>query len=158
MRRTALIVPLLLMTACGSPSGSAGAEPASPPSRSYDPESPVTSGPGVPGKGGEGRGPGYDLVQPVPGMVDVQVVPFQRAKGEKDSKTLTVIFWSGVEPCNVLDRVDVDETEKEVTITLYEGSDPQTGDQACIEIAVKKAVRVHLHEPLGGREVIDGAA
>src|ERR671911_568164 len=103
MRRIALIVPLLLMAAaCGSPEGSAGAEPGSPPSRLYDPDDPVTSG------------PGYDLVRPKPGVVDDQKVPFQRAKGEKDPKTLTVIYWSGVEPCNVLDRVEVEETEKDV--------------------------------------------
>ena len=158
MRRIALVVPLLLMAAaCGSPEGSAGAEPGSPPSRSYDPDDPVTSGPGMPGKDDEGPGPGYDLVRPKPGVVDDQRVPFQRAKGEKDSKILTVIYWSGVEPCNVLDRVEVEETEKDVTITLWEGLDPETGDEACIEIAVKKAVKVHLDEPLGDREVIDGA-
>jgi hypothetical protein len=153
----ALIVPMLLVAAaCGSPEGSAGAEPGSSPSRSYDPEDPVTSGPGMPGRDDEGPGPGYDLVQPKPGMDDDKKVPFQRAVGKKDSKALTVIFWSGVEPCNVLDRVEVEETEKDVMITLYEGADPQTGDEACIEIAVKKAVKVDLEEPLGDRKVIDG--
>ena len=111
----------------------------------------------MPGQDDEGPGLSYELVQPKPGMQDDQEVPFARAKGKKDSTTLTVIFWSGVEPCNVLDRVEVEETPKDVTITLYEGSDPQTGDAACIEIAVKKAVEVELDEPLGDRKVIDGA-
>jgi hypothetical protein len=157
MRRIALLIPLLLVAgACGSPEGSAGAEPGSPPSRSYDPETPVTSRPGTPGKDDEG-GPGYDLVHPKPGMHDIQTVPFARVKSENDSNTLIVIFWSGVEPCNVLDRVEIEETARDVTITLYEGSDPQMGDAACIELAVKKAVEVELEEPLGDRKVLDGA-
>ncbi|MDQ4129654.1 MAG: hypothetical protein M3133_01455 [Actinomycetota bacterium] len=55
----------------------------------------------------------------------------------------------------MLDHVEVVETATTVTITLYEG---HTGrDIACIELAVQKATLVELEEPLGSREVIDGA-
>jgi hypothetical protein len=91
-------------------------------------------------------------------MSDVRARPFERVKPGGESRSLTVIFWSGVEPCNVLDRVEVEESANSVTITLYEGSAPAAKNTACIEIAVKKAVEVELDKPLGGRKVIDGAA
>ena len=45
-----------------------------------------------------------------------------------------------------------------VTITLYEGHDPDAGDVACIEIAVLKSVTITLDHPLDGRAIVDGAA
>ena len=45
-----------------------------------------------------------------------------------------------------------------MTITLFEGHDPNAGDVACIEIAVFKRVVVQLDEPVGGRAIVDGAA
>jgi hypothetical protein len=32
------------------------------------------------------------------------------------------------------------------------------GNQVCVEIAEYQAVEVELDEPLGGREIVDGAA
>jgi hypothetical protein len=90
-------------------------------------------------------------------MAGVRPIGFNRAQPLGDGSTLRVIFWSGVEPCSVLDHVEVQETARNVTITLYEGSDPEAGDVACIEIAMKKAVDVTLQAPLEKRAVIDGA-
>lgn len=90
-------------------------------------------------------------------MKDVRPRPFERAKPSDDGRTLTVIYWSGVEPCSVLDHVDVKETATAVTVMLFEGSDPDAGDVACIELAVKKATEIQLDEPLGDRKVKDGA-
>jgi len=55
-----------------------------------------------------------------------------------------VTWWSGVEPCNVLDSVKVDRSGTAITIQLIEG----TGDAnvACIEIAQQKATIVDLGE------------
>jgi hypothetical protein len=55
-----------------------------------------------------------------------------------------ITWYSGVEPCNVLDSVDVDQGGNEFVLTLVEGtSDPNA---ACIEIAELKATIVDLGE------------
>ena len=95
-------------------------------------------------------------VEPTPGMAGVRARPFDRAMLNDDG-TVTILFTSGVEPCAVLDHVTVDEGE-DVTITLYEGHDPDAGDVACIEIAVLKSVTITLDRPLDGRRIVDGAA
>ena len=55
-----------------------------------------------------------------------------------------VTWWSGVEPCNVLDSVKVERSGTAITIQLIEGS----GDAhaICIEIAEQKATIVDLGE------------
>jgi hypothetical protein len=115
---------------------------------------------GAPGDDGKimDPGDGAQLVEPTPGMAGVRAHAFDHAVVGEDGKTVTIFFWSGVEPCYVLDHVDVDYGGKAVTITLYEGHDPNAGDVACIEIALLKKVVVQLDEPVGGREIVDGAA
>ncbi len=75
-----------------------------------------------------------------------------------DGAAVKLFWWSGVEPCNVLDRVEVEYTDEAVTMTLFEGHTETEEDVACIEIAMKKATIVELDEPLGDREIVDGAA
>ncbi len=99
---------------------------------------------------------GPERVEPRPGMANVRPRSFEEAE-PLDERTLAVRFWSGVEPCYVLDRVEVEESDETVTITLYEGSDPAEPDAVCIEIALWKEVLVELDAPLDGREVVDGA-
>lgn len=143
MKTTLLIASLVLLVSCGEPS-----EPAGNPG----PDEPVTStpsdGPQAPDE--------PDEVTPRPGMADVRAVPWRRAKVRGDRVTL--LYWSGVEPCNVLDRVEVEETAESVTITLYEGHDPEAQDVACIELAVEKQTTVVLEAPVAGRKLIDGAS
>jgi hypothetical protein len=75
-----------------------------------------------------------------------------------DGRTLTVYFTIGVEPCYVLNRVEVRERPDAVVITLYQGTGlPEAEGVACIEIAVLKHVVVELARPLGDRRVVDGA-
>jgi hypothetical protein len=95
-------------------------------------------------------------VEPTPGMADVRVRMFDRAIVNDDG-TVTIVFTSGVEPCAVLDHVVVDYGD-DVTVTLFEGHDPDAGNVACIEIAVQKSVTIALDEPLNGRDIVDGAA
>jgi len=102
--------------------------------------------------------PGPQIVEPTPGMANVRARPFDTATVGDDDRTVTIDFWSGIEPCAVLDRVDVDYGSDDVTITLFEGNDPYAGDVACIEIAVQKQVVIVLDEPLDGRTLVDGAA
>jgi hypothetical protein len=72
-----------------------------------------------------------------------------------EGRRVTVYWYSGVEPCYVLAKVGVEEGPQRVVITLYEGTtDP---DAICIEIAEAKRTTVRLAEPLGDRQVVDGA-
>ena len=101
---------------------------------------------------------GAQKVEPTPGMSDLYPRAFDKAVVGNDGRTLTIFFWSGVEPCYVLDHVDVDYGPNAITVTLFEGHDASAGDVACIEIAVLKKVVVQLDEPVGDRRVVDGAA
>jgi hypothetical protein len=98
------------------------------------------------------------VVTPRPGMADVHARPYDSATIGDDDRTVQVDFVSGVEPCNVLDHVDVRYGDDAVTITLYEGHDASAGDVACIEIGVFKRANVTLDQPLAGRDIVDGAA
>jgi hypothetical protein len=97
------------------------------------------------------------IVQPTPGMADVRPTAFDTATVGDDDHTVTITFWSGIDPCAVLDHVNVIYGTDAVTITLYQGRDPSAGDVACIEIAVLKQTSITLDEPLAGRAIVDGA-
>ena len=96
-------------------------------------------------------------MRPQAGMADLRPVPWEKARRTSSGRSLRVTYWSGVEPCNVLDHVDVHYSASEITVTLYEGHDPAQGDVACIEIALLKATVVRLEEPVDGRKIVDGA-
>ncbi len=98
------------------------------------------------------------VVEPTPGMDNVRPTAFDTATIGNDDTTLTIVFWSGVEPCSVLDHVTLSYAADTVTVTLFQGSDPNAGDVACIDIAVQKQVTITLDEPLAGRQIVDGAA
>jgi hypothetical protein len=98
------------------------------------------------------------VVVPTPGMADVRPIPFDQVRVGSDGRTLQIDFVAGIEPCSVLDRVDVRAEADRVTITLYEGSDPSAGQVACIMIAEFKRVIVQLDQPLGDRAIVDGAS
>ena len=101
---------------------------------------------------------GAQKVEPTPGMAGVNPTAFDKVVVGDDGKTLTIFFWSGVEPCYVLDHVEVDKSRDAITATLFQGHDPSAGDVACIEIALLKKVVVQLDEPVGDRRIVDGAA
>jgi hypothetical protein len=100
--------------------------------------------------------PSPSPVEPRPGMTGLHPIGWDDASVAGDGRTVTVSFWSGVEPCYVLDHVDVRYGKGTVTITLYEGSDPDAKDTACIEIAQYKSVTITLDEDLGDRKLVDG--
>jgi hypothetical protein len=98
------------------------------------------------------------IVVPRPGMADVRPIAFTAAAVRPDDRAVDVRFWSGIEPCSVLDHVDVAYGSATVTITLFQGSDPNAGMVACPDIAMLKQVTVTLDQNLAGRRIIDGAA
>lgn len=144
-----VLVALLGLAACGEPSLAPGGD-------AEGPDTPVTGSPDDGDRVDPEAEP--ELVEPRPGMANVQPRPWEEAVVADDGRTVEIRFWSGVEPCSVLDRVEVDAAPEQVVITLFEGSDPAEPDAVCIEIAKRKAVRVTLDEPVGDREIVDGAA
>ncbi len=143
---TAGVVLALLLGACAGREGSR--RPAGPPG----PDSGVTSP--QPSPSPPAPTPTPLLVSPRSGLVDVRPTVWENAEVVNEG-TLLVQFWGGVEECYGVDRVDVDYGTGEVTVTVYEGRVPSA--EVCIEIALLKAVRVSLEEPLAGRKIVDGA-
>lgn len=139
---------------------SAGVPPASDPPPSAQP--PAGSEPGGGTGGDPGTGIGIDpairqppidpgarqptLVLARPGQRDLRAVSPMTLQASVDGRRVLVkvTWYSGVEPCNVLDSVKVERSGTDIAITPFEG----TGDAnaACIEIAVLKATIVDLGE------------
>jgi hypothetical protein len=71
-------------------------------------------------------------VTPRPGMLDVEPVRIWYEYGTVDDRTMLLTFASQGPPCEVLDRVEVDELDTRLTITLYHGRDPAVDhDEPC---------------------------
>ena len=116
------------------------------------PEVPVSNTPGR-----DGQGPsGAQRVEPTEGLVDVHPTSFDRSARRDGGRALDLFFWSGVEECYGVDRIEVEYRNKTVSVTIFEGRRPEA--ETCIELAVRKVVRVELDEPLGNRTVVDGGA
>lgn len=141
VRVLTLLVAAVLLTACAERAG-IGADPG--------PDSPVTNTP-FPAPTGTG---GALEVTPSPGLVDVRPQPWDRAQ-VVGSRRVRVEFYGGVEECEGLDHVDVEETADRVTITLFVGRVPEA--EVCIEIAVLKSVTIEVEESVRGRDIVDGS-
>src|SRR5687767_8629741 len=116
---------LLLMTAVcvlGIACGDAAEPPAA-----GGPDTPVSNTPGtdIPGPGGAQR------VEPVDGLVDVRATTFDRSATRNGGRALDLFFWSGVEECYGVDRVEVEYSKNVVSVTIFEGRRPEA--ETCIE-------------------------
>lgn len=107
-----------------------------------------------PGEGPIGVKPPH--VKARPGQEDVHPIAWQSAR-PKGAQRVLVRFTSGVEPCHVLDHVDVRYGKTKIEITLFEGYEPGSEDVACIEIAEDKRTVVVLDQAVRGRKLLDGA-
>jgi hypothetical protein len=139
----------------GGPPGEPGACDETPPADA-DPDTPVCHEVPPDEQPTDVPEPSPSPVEPRPGMAGVHPIGWDDADVAGDGRTVTLTFWSGVEPCYVLDHVDVRYGTETVTITLYEGSGPDAKDIACIEIAQYKSVTITLDEDLGDRKLVDG--
>jgi hypothetical protein len=152
---------VIALTAC-----SAGASPApsSPPSSAPPAASPGGStGAGQPGDGSSGQ-PGVGIGFPAlpwpvdpgigeptivvakPGRLEPHPVGATRIESRVNGKrvVLRLTWYSGVEPCSVLDSVGVARTGNGIVLTIREGADKL--GVACIELAMLKATIVDLGE------------
>jgi hypothetical protein len=125
----------LVLAACSAGGASAPSDaPSSPPAVApVEPE--PTAGNGD-GDGGNVAPDGAKIIVPKPGVaIDVQAISAETLTASLDGRRLTVAatWWSGVEPCSILDSVVVDAEDGGFAITLFEGRGP--GDVACIAIA-----------------------
>ncbi|GII81261.1 hypothetical protein Sru01_62430 [Sphaerisporangium rufum] len=136
----------MLATGCGAERETPATGPERPVSTSV---SPVPSG-GVPTADAPAS-----PTRPRGGTTAPVAVPWEKAEPLDGGRRLRILWWSGVEPCHVLDRVALRETGTRVTVTLYEGHTRE--NVACIEMAVRKSTEVTLKQPVDGRKVVDGA-
>jgi hypothetical protein len=86
--------------------------------------------------------PARDLINQRP--MNVQLV--RAALDDGGGVTADLRWWSGVAPCNQLDRVEIerDDAAKTIRLIVFEGSGQ--GDVICIEIAELHATAVDLGE------------
>lgn len=124
-RPVAIGLLALTLVAC-----SAGASPSPSPSPSPTPDGPIGSGPPVDGPPLAGA----KVVVPRPGQLDVHEVSADRLAAQVDGRrvVVSVDWWSGVEPCTILDTILVERGERSFTVTLREGRGPD--DVACVAI------------------------
>ena len=141
-------VAALILAGCsaavGGAPGSSGSGTSGQPPASGDPNLPVgTSVPPGSGLSGTDPGPGR-VVLPQPGQLDVHAVPARTLSAATFGRrvVVTVDYTSGVEPCSVLDSIDIKRGTGSFAITLREGHGP--GKVACIEIAEYKRALVDL--------------
>ena len=96
-------------------------------------------------------------MQPDSRAVDLK--PTRWTNVESSERQLTIFFTTVGRPgCNVLGRVDVEETPQTVTVTVLLGRLPGIdcgGPQP--QLAAPATTVVTLREPVGGRRVQDGA-
>jgi hypothetical protein len=130
-----------------------GVEPATPEPTPIAPDSPVGSCITDP-TGGPATIP--SSVVPTPGLANVRPTAFDAATIGADDVTLTITYWSGVAPCDMLDHVDVVYGAGAVTVTLFRGSDPTMDGVACPDIAMLAQTTITLDQPLAGRTIVDG--
>jgi hypothetical protein len=122
--------------------------PSSPPA-SLPPDGPVVVDPAPGNVGGappaQPGQPGQPtLVLPKPGQQNVHDVSIEQLSARVAGRhvVLNARWWSGVEPCNVLDSVAVSRNGQTITVAVREGTGK--GDTMCIEIAMLKVTPIDL--------------
>jgi hypothetical protein len=99
---------------------------------------------------------GAQRVEPRDGLTDIRKTRFDRSVTRRGGRALDLFFWSGVEECYGVDHVDVEYFRYKIKVTIFEGRDPRA--ETCIELAVRKVVRVELDERVGNRTIVDGGS
>jgi hypothetical protein len=147
----AALTLVVLLAACSS--GGAATSAPSQPSADTPVSAPPSEEPSV-DPGVVGAKP----VVPKPGQRDVHLVPIDSLTARVDGTTVIVapVWTSGVEPCTVLDHVEVTKGDGTMSIGLYEGSGPE--DVVCIAIAEQHTTRIEVPDVAAGTwKIVDAA-
>ena len=144
----AFLALAVVLAACSS--AGASSTPSTPATMS--PDAPVTSPPddGVaPPPVGDAK-----VVTPRPGQIDVHPVSAESLAATVEGRdvAVTIDWWSGVEPCTILDSIVVEVDDAEFAVTLREGRGPE--EVACIAIAELHRTTVDLGELAPGTYTI----
>ena len=136
-------------------SGGASGDPGTLP-----PDAPVATAPGGPNVGGGGGPiePGQPtLVLPKPGQQDVHDVGIEQLSARVTGRHVVINarWWSGVEPCAVLDSVAARVDGGTITVSVREGSSNRAA--MCIEIAMLKVTPIDLGDLAPGDYTIVAA-
>lgn len=143
MKRPGLLLiatTTLLIAACGGAANGAAGSPEEPVSAPAQHDS-------------DGGGSRAELREPEEGLVDVRPRMFNRHRAE--GRKVTLLYWSGVDECYGLDRIEIRERPRKVVLTIFEGRHPEA--EVCTEQAVKVRSIATLQRPLGDRRVVDGS-
>lgn len=156
----ALAATILVLAACSGAAAPSTSPPASlAPSQS--PSAPADGGSSGGGSDGNVGSGGSVIVDPTPvdpsageptivipkaGQKNTHPVGATSLQASVDGRhvLVKVSWWSGVEPCNVLDSVKVERSGTDIAITIVEGSSDL--DAMCMELAQLKATIVDLGE------------
>lgn len=98
-------------------------------------------------QGGNPAEPGQPrLVIPKPGQLNPHPVSIEKISARANGRHVVVNaqWWSGVEPCAVLDSTALTVDGSTITISVREGTGK--GEVACIDIAVLKVTVIDLGE------------
>ena len=145
---TRLLVLTVALAACaGSPAASTA-----PSATRIPPDAPVSAPPADPSGDPSVEPPvGAKPVVHRPGQaIDVRPVTAESLAARVDGSTIvvTATWWSGVEPCTILDSIVVDKADATYTVTIREGSSPQ--EIACIAIAEQHTTEFEIPDVPAG--------
>ena len=149
---TGLLSTALVLAACSSAAGPSAPAPSAAPTENptqVPPDAPVTAPPSD-GTGQIPVEPGGKFVVPKPGQLDVHPVQSDSLAARVDGSTIivTATWTSGVEPCNVLDSIEVRKGQARFTITLREGHGPE--EILCIAIAEQHKTEFEIRDVAPG--------
>ena len=157
-RLVAALLTLVVALAACSVRPAASTAPSVAPSSSAPPDTPVTAPPRDPSADPSIEPPvGAKPIVPKPGVaINVHPVNAESLSALVDGSTISVTatWWSGVEPCTILDSIVVDKGDGTYTVTLREGNSPQ--EIACIAIAEQHTTQFAIPDvPAGTWKIID---
>jgi hypothetical protein len=158
-RRRRVLTGLLLLSGLIAACGGAVATPSAPPAVPSS-DAPVATIPPVgDGSAGDGLPPagGAKVVVPRPGQLDVRPVAAESLAATVNGRSVVISadWWSGVEPCTILDSIAVERAAFTIAIALREGRGPD--DVACIAIAELHRAFIDLGELEPGTYTIQDA-
>jgi hypothetical protein len=111
---------------------------------SLPPDAPISTSPPADMPGGAPPFGQPTLLVPKPGQQNVHDVAIEQLSAKVAGRhvVLNARWWSGVEPCTVLDSVAFSRTGGTITVAVREGSSGR--DVACIDIAMLKVTVIDL--------------